>query len=115
MTPKRWMELSEIMTPPLTDFDEVKEGKAYKFNWSRTLFIKNCRTENGELHINKVIEIVEDETIMEIKKKLKTVIIVKFKMVGGWPPTVWCDLKFTKREFNYFEFKRLGWVEQPPL
>ena len=106
MTPKRWMELSQIMTPPLTDFDEVKEGAKYKFIYSRTLFIANYRDANGVLHHNKVIEIQEGETVMEITKKLKTVIFVKFKMLGGeWGPNTWAHPKFTKKDFNYFKLQ----------
>lgn len=91
MTPKRWKQLSEIMTKKVGQWERCKEGDKFKYACDRTITHGSAFTEQRR------IQITNNKTVLTIATKLKTVCVCKFTDDNG---RTWQNLKLKKSEFN---------------
>jgi hypothetical protein len=90
MTPKRWKQLSEIMTKKVGQWERCKEGDKFKYACDRTI-------RHGWGVNERRIQITNNKTVLTIATKLKTVCVCKFTDDNG---RTWQNLKLKKSEFN---------------
>ena len=90
MTPKRWKQLSDIMTKKVGQWERCKEGDKFKYSCDRTI-------THGWGVNERRIQITKNKTELTITKKLKTVCELKFTDNNG---RTWQNLKLKKSEFN---------------
>ena len=89
MTPKRWKQLSDIMTKKLCQWDRCKEGDKFKYSCDRQIYHNKHNTQ---------FKITKNITVLTIVKKLKTVCVCEFTDNNH---QTWINLKLKKAEFNY--------------